>query len=478
MRAPVLIPLIVACALFMENLDQTIIATALPAIARDIGVNPIALKLGVTSYLLSQAVFTPASGWMADRFGARLVFRLAIGLFTVASFFCGTASSIGGIVLWRVVQGFGGAMMVPVGRLLVLRSVSRAEMVSALAWLTVPAVIGPILGPPVGGFITTYFHWRYIFWINIPIGIIGIILVTMYVPDVRAEGGAGRFDPIGFVLTGIGLAALVSGSTSLGLGVIPIWGGLLMAAVGAACLLLYVPHARRSTHPIMDLSLFRLPTFRSSMTGGSLFRIGMGASPFLLPLMFQFGFGLSPFHSGMLTLASAVGAMMMKLGTPPLLRIFGFRTILVGNSIVSALLVPIPALYTAATPEVLMVLGLFVGGFFRSLQFTTVGALSYAEVEASGMSAATSIASVAQPVCTSIGVSLGALALEASMNLRGGTVPVAGDFPAAFLLVGFVAVLSFFFFNALPRSAGADFAGHRGARPAAPAAVEERTKAA
>jgi EmrB/QacA subfamily drug resistance transporter len=459
MRAPLLIPLIVACALFMENLDQTIIATAMPAIARDIGASPIALKLGVTSYLLSQAVFTPASGWMADRFGARLVFRLAIALFTVSSFFCGTASSIGGMVAARVFQGFGGAMMVPVGRLVVLRSVSRAEMVSALAWLTIPAIIGPILGPPVGGFITTYFHWRYIFWINIPIGILGIALATRYVPDIKAETSA-RFDPIGFLLTGIGLATLVTGATSLGLGVIPLWAGLLMVVVGAACLVLYRAHASRIAYPIMDLSLFRLPTFRASMTGGSLFRVGMGASPFLLPLLFQFGFGLDPFHSGLLTFASAVGSMAMKFVAPPLLRLIGFRRILIWNAVLSAAMVTLPAFFTAITPEAIVILILLVSGFFRSLQFTSVTALSYAEVEPASMSAATSIASVGQPVATSIGVSIGALALEASMNSRGGTTLLTGDFVPAFLVVGIVTALSFFSFNALPRNAGSELTGH------------------
>jgi EmrB/QacA subfamily drug resistance transporter len=474
MRAPLLIPLIVACALFMENLDQTIIATALPSIARDIGASPIALKLGVTSYLLSQAVFTPASGWMADRFGARLVFRLAIGLFTVSSVFCGLAGSIGAIVVARVFQGFGGAMMVPVGRLLVLRSVSRAEMVSALAWLTIPAVVGPILGPPVGGFITTYFSWRYIFWINVPIGIIGILLATVFVPDIRAEG-AMRFDPIGFLLTGLGLATLVTGATSLGLGVIPLWAGLAMVAIGSLCLLLYRSHAARVANPIMDLSLFRLPTFRASMTGGSLFRIGMGASPFLLPLLFQFGFGLNPLHSGLLTFVSAVGAFAMKFAAPRLLRRIGFRRILIGNAVVSALLVMVPAVFTAATPEVIVILVLLVSGFFRSLQFTSVTALAYAEVEPAGMSAATSISSVGQPVATSIGVSIGAMALEASMTLRGGTIPVTADFAPAFVLVGVVAATSFFFFNALPRNAGSELTGHR--RPP-PAGLEKQSAAA
>ncbi len=461
MRGPLLIPLIVACALFMENLDSTIIATALPAIASDIGASPIHLKLGVTSYLLSLAVFTPASGWIADKYGARLVFRLAIALFTVGSVCCGLSTSLATLVAARVLQGMGGAMMVPVGRLIVLRSVSRAEMVSALAWLTIPGTIGPMLGPPVGGFITTFFQWRYIFWINVPIGALGILLATLYVPDVRAEISR-RFDPAGFLLTGIGLATLVTGATSLGLGVVPLWAGLLLAAGGVGCFWLYARHARRVEHPLIDLTLFRLASFRVSMTGGSLFRVGMGASPFLLPLLFQYGFGLTPFHSGLLTFVSAVGAMAMKFVAKPLLRRFGFRNTLMASAVLAGALVGVPALFTGSTPEAVILAVLFVSGFVRSLEFTSVGALAYAEVEPARISAATSIASVAQPVAQSVGVSIGAMALEASLAARGGSVLQTGDFAPAFLVVGAVGAMTALWFRALPSDAGAELSGHGG----------------
>lgn len=474
MRGPLLIPLIIACALFMENLDSTIIATALPAIARDIGADPIHLKLGVTSYLLSLAVFTPASGWIADKFGARLVFRLAIALFTLGSICCGLSNSLATLVAARVLQGLGGAMMVPVGRLIVLRSVSRAEMVSALAWLTIPGTIGPMLGPPVGGFITTFFHWRYIFWINVPIGALGIVLATLFIPDVRAETSH-RFDPVGLMLTGIGMATLVTGATSLGLGVMPLWVGSLLALSGASCLALYVRHARRVEHPLVDLTLFRLTSFRISMTGGSLFRIGMGASPFLLPLLFQYGFGLTPFHSGLLTFVSALGAMAMKFAAKPLLRRFGFRTTLTYTAVLAGGLASMPALFTGATPEVVILALLLAAGFVRSLEFTSVGALGYAEVEPQRISAATSIASVAQPLSQSIGVSIGAMVLEASLTWRGGDVLQTADFWPAFVIVGLISAATSLWFRTLPRDAGAELSGH-GGHSAAALTLRERER--
>ncbi|MEO8669493.1 MAG: MFS transporter, partial [Bauldia sp.] len=304
----ILLPLIVACALFMENLDSTVISTALPAIAADFGESPIHLKLALTSYLLSIAVFIPASGWLSDRYGARNIFALAIVIFTAGSIFCGLSGSIGEIVAARVVQGIGGAMMVPVGRLVILRSVSKAELVGSLAWLTVPALIGPVVGPPVGGFITTYFQWRWIFWINVPIGMLGVVLAVLYIPNLREEMRV-RFDVRGFLLSAFGLAGFMTGSTSLGLGLLPLPLVLSLLFGVALLLLAYIVHSRRVANPIIDLTLFALPTFRLSMMGALLFRLGIGATPFLLPLLLQIGFGMTPFQSGLITFASAVGAI-------------------------------------------------------------------------------------------------------------------------------------------------------------------------
>ncbi len=275
----ILVPLIVACALFMENLDATVLSTALPAISRDLHQSPIQLKLALTSYLLTLAVFIPASGWVADRFGTRIIFRLAILIFALGSALCGFADSIGTLVVARAFQGIGGAMMVPVGRLVILRTIPRSELVGALAWLTMPALLGPVLGPPVGGFITTYFHWRWIFWINLPIAALGMVLSTLFIPNVRET--VSRFDYLGFVLSGIGLAGLVSASAALDASAIPPWIVACLFALGSISVVLYVFHARRTEAPILDLRLLKFPTFRAGIVGGSLFRIGVGAMPLL-----------------------------------------------------------------------------------------------------------------------------------------------------------------------------------------------------
>jgi EmrB/QacA subfamily drug resistance transporter len=454
----------------MENLDSTVLSTALPAIARDFGESPIHLKLALTSYLLSIAVFIPASGWLADRFGARAIFRLAILLFVSGSVMCGLSSSIGEIVVARIIQGIGGAMMVPVGRLVILRSVSKAELVGSLAWLTVPALVGPVVGPPVGGFITTYFQWRWIFWINVPVGVLGLILATLFIPDVRGETRV-RFDSIGFVLSGLGLAFFMSGSTSLGLNLLP-WPLVLSLVFGGAALLAaYVVHAGRTPAPIVDLTLLKIPTFRLSMIGALLFRLGVGATPFLLPLLLQVGFGMSPFQSGLITFASAVGAMAMKFVAPPLLRRHGFRTILVLNALVAAAFVAMPAAFTPATPVGLMTGLLLISGFFRSLQFTSVNALNYADVPQARMSRATTFASVAQQLSLSIGISLGAIMLD--LVSRGGEL-TASSFRPAFLIVGFLSAVSAIPFFLLARDAGDEMSGRRVLAPDPVTVMRER----
>ena len=467
----ILLPLIVACALFMENLDSTVIATALPAIAEDFGASPIHLKLALTSYLLAIAVFLPASGWLADRYGARVIFRLAIVLFTTGSILCGFSESIGSIVFARVVQGIGGAMMVPVGRLVILKSVPKHELVGSLAWLTVPALIGPVIGPPVGGFITTYFHWRWIFWINIPVGVLGLILATLYIPDLRGETRV-RFDAKGFVLSALGLAAFMTGSTSLGLGLLPVWLTLGLFFGGALLLFIYVLHSRRAAAPILDLSLFRIPTFAMSMWGGTLFRIGVGATPFLLPLLLQVGFGLSPFKSGTITFAAAVGAIAMKFAAPPILKRYGFRSVLVWNAVIASAFVALPASFTPATPLLLIIVLLLIGGFFRSLQFTSINALSYADISPERMSRATTLSSVAQQLSLSLGISIGAITLELTTHLTGGAIKASSFWPA-FLVVGALTVLSVFPFIFLARDAG-DLMSGRQPAPDPVTAMRER----
>lgn len=471
--ARILVPLIVACALFMENLDSTVLATALPEIAREFDESPIDLKLALTSYLLSLAVFIPVSGWLADRLGARLVFRAAIAVFALGSAAAGFSSSMPEIIAARIVQGMGGAMMVPVGRLVILRTVPKSELVGSLAWLTIPALIGPVLGPPVGGFITTYFSWRWIFWINLPIAALGIVLATLFIPDVRAEERT-PFDTKGFFLSGFGLASVVSGSTALGLDALPYWAAFAMLGAGAGALFLYARHAETAEHPILDLKLFRIATFRASILGGSLFRVGIGAAPFLLPLMLQIGFGLTAFQSGMLTFASALGALVMKFTAKPILKRFGFRAVMVSNALVAAAMISLPALFTPATPAALMLAALLVGGFFRSLQFTAVNALGYADIDQARMSGATSLASVAQQISLSVGVSVAALVLESILAARGGTTLQAGDFPVAFAIIGLISATSVFIFARMKPDAGQEVSGHVSPRPDPVTAARER----
>ncbi|MFD1703541.1 DHA2 family efflux MFS transporter permease subunit [Methylopila henanensis] len=469
----ILVPLIVACALFMENLDSTVLATSLPAIARELNEDPIDLKLALTSYLLSLAVFIPVSGWLADRLGSRLVFRAAIAVFALGSMLAGLSSSMAEIVGARIVQGMGGAMMVPVGRLVILRTVPKSELVGALAWLTIPALIGPVLGPPLGGFITTYFSWRWIFWINLPIAALGLVLATLYIPDVRAEERT-PFDSVGFVLSGFGLAAFVTGSTTLGLDVLPKPVVIAILVAGAASLTAYWFHARRVEHPILDLTLFRIPTFRVAILGGSLFRIGIGAAPFLLPLLLQLGFGLTAFQSGMLTFASALGALVMKFAAKPILQRFGFRATLAINAVVAAGFMTMPALFTPATPTLVMLAALLVGGFFRSLEFTAVNALGYADIPQERMSRATSLTSVAQQVSLSVGVSVAATILETVLALRGGTELIAADFPPAFVAIGLISAAAVLVFARLAPEAGDEVSGHRPPAPDPVTAARDR----
>ena len=453
-------PLVVATALFMENLDSTVISTSLPAIAADLQEDPVALKLALTAYLLSLAIFIPASGWMADRFGARKVFRGAILVFAMGSILCGLSSSLPQFVGARMIQGMGGAMMTPVGRLVLLRSIPRSEIVRALAWLTVPALIGPVIGPPLGGFITTYFHWRWIFWINIPISVLGVVLATIFIPNVREEHSP-PLDVPGFLLIGLGLSCLIFGFSAAGRGVIAAPLDAALIGLGAACMAGYVRHALRAPHPIIDITLLKLATFRASVAGGFLFRIGIGATPFLLPLLFQMAFGLSPFQSGLLTFVSTFGAMLMKPTAGPILKAFGFRNVLVFNALLSTCFFLANTLFEASTPHSIIIAVLLAGGFFRSLEFTAINAVAYAEVDDRRMSHATSLAAVSQQLSLSVGVTLGAGALEFARAGHAGPALQTSDFAPAFLIVGLVSVSSVFFFARLSPDAGAEISGRR-----------------
>jgi EmrB/QacA subfamily drug resistance transporter len=457
-RPRYVVPLIVACGLFMENMDATVIATALPAIARSFGENPLRLSLAITTYLLSLGVFLPLSGWLADRFGARSVFASAIGVFTTGSIACALSGSLEQLVLARALQGVGGAMMVPVGRLVVLRTTPKAELVAAMAYLTVPALIGPVIGPPLGGFIAEFYSWHWIFLINIPIGVLGLGLTFLFIPNTR-EPARDRLDLRGFALAGTGLAASMLGFENLGRGVLR--GDVVAALIvgGSALLILFAHHARRVAVPILDLKLLRLPTFRASVLGGFAFRAGIGAIPFLLPLLLQAGFGFTPFASGLTTCAAAAGAMLMKLTAPQILRRYGFRRVLIANTVVCALFMAFYGLFRPATPHALMLATLLVGGFFRSLQFTSLNSLAYAEVAAPVMSRATTLASVGQQLSLTFGVGLGALVLHFTLAIAGRDTLGPESFWPAFVVIAAVSLIALVFFLPLPRDAGSEISG-------------------
>ena len=354
----------------------------------------------------------------------------------------------------RIVQGIGGAMMTPVGRLVLVRSIDKHKLVDAMAWLTMPALVGPIMGPPIGGFITTYASWHWIFLINVPIGVIGIFLATRYIEDVRAEL-LDRFDLVGMLLAGAGVAGLAFGLSVAGLGFVPpIWSPP-SSRPAAIFLTAYAYHARHTANPVLDLTLVRIPTFRANVIGGSLFRLGIGALSFLLPLMLQLGFDYTPLQSGLVTFTAAVGAFAMKGFAARIIRRFGFKRILIINGLLASAFTMACALFTPSTPFFAMVAVLLVGGFFRSLQFTATNTIAYADVDARRMSSATPLVSVAQQLSIAAGVAVGALCVELALQAQGGGTITAEDFRPAFLVIGTIAASSAILFWTLPADAGA-----------------------
>jgi EmrB/QacA subfamily drug resistance transporter len=455
-----IVPLIVATALFMENMDSTVIATSLPAIARALGTNPLALKLAVTSYLLSLAICIPASGWTADRLGARNVFRAAIAVFVLGSIGCAASRSLEQFVFARIVQGMGGAMMTPVGRLIMVRSIDKKLLVNAMSLVTMPALIGPICGPPLGGFITTYFSWHWIFLINVPIGLVGIVMASRYIANVRVEHHD-PFDFVGFVLSGLAIAGLAFGLSAMGLEFLPTGVVAALLCVGAIAAVAYVIHAKHSPAPILDLSLLRLPTFRASIFGGFLFRLGIGALPFLLPLLLQIGFDLTPFQSGLITFTTALGSMFMKAAVASVLNRFGYRNVLLYNALISSVFLAACATFVPGMPFAVMIAILLSGGFFRSLQFTSINTIAYAEIEPPKMSRATAMVAVAQQLALSTGVAVGALVVEITLRLKGSPAMGASDFPPAFLAVSLLSASAALIFYRLAPDAGAELSGRR-----------------
>jgi EmrB/QacA subfamily drug resistance transporter len=453
-----LVPIIIGSALFMQTFDATVIANALPAMAVALDADPLRLNLAISGYLLSTAVFLPVSSWAADRFGARSVFAAAIVLFALSSALCGMSRTLAELIVARVLQGAAGAMLAPVGRLVLLKTVPKAQLIRAMATLTMPALLGPVIGPVLGGAIVTYSSWRWIFYINIPIGVIGVGLVLAFVPNIR-EQVAARLDVRGFLLTGAGLGGLMFALENVGRDMLSAGWLAGLTAASVICLLAYVGHSRRTVDPAVDLSLFRIPTFTASLVGGLFARLVVGASPFLLALLLQIGFGLSALEAGAMTFTSAAGALFMKVSAPPIIRAFGFRRVLVANTVITSAILMTYPLFNAVTPHALLILVLFSGGFFRSLQFTSLQALAFADVPQAKMSRASSLTSMGQQLSQAIGVAVAAVTLHVTLRLNGSAGLSAGSVGPAFVVIGVLSLFSLWFFLRLPRDAAAEVSG-------------------
>jgi EmrB/QacA subfamily drug resistance transporter len=463
---PRVVSLIVASAMFMEQLDGTVLATALPTMARSFDADPLHMNIALTSYLLTLAMFIPASGRLADRFGSRTVFRGAIALFTLGSIACAQAPSLGLLVLARMLQGTGGALMSPVGRLVLLRVVSKAELVRAMAWLMIPATIGPILGPPVGGFIVTYLSWHWIFYINVPIGLAGIVACSLYIEEMR-EPSPDHFDVLGLALSGTALACLLFGIEMVTRGV-GAWIGLGLIAAGGAAGALYAWHAKHCAQPVLDFRIMRIATFRLSVICGSFSRISAGAQPFLLPMMLQLGFGMSAAQSGLITFSSSIGSLLMRVAAPVLLRRLGFRNVLIWVGMIAVLLVAGIAAIRPAWPQPLIYALLVTSGFFQSLQFMAYNTIAYADVPRPRMSVATSFYTTFQQMSLTLGIAVSAAALAASLAIRGHAEPLLGDFSLAFLVVAGISALAPLISLQFDRTAGAELSGQAAAAPGSP----------
>jgi len=439
----------------MEMLDATILSTALPTIAKDLAVSPVTLSLAITAYVLSLAIFIPISGWIADKFGARRVFISAIGVFLIGSIYCGLSDSLLHLVSGRVFQGMGGAMMTPVARLIVLRSVPKGQLIDAMAWMVVPALIGPVLGPPLGGLIVDTLDWRWVFWINLPVGLIGMYLAYRFVPDIEKRD-PGPFDIGGFLLLSIGLVSLIAGLESVGRSLVPPYDVILLLGVGFLLVALYVRRALKQARPVVDVRLMSLPTFRASVVGGLFFRIGVGAMPFLLPLSLQLAYGYSALDSGLVTFGAALGAIIMKPYAGPILGRFGFRNVLVFNGLISAALIGVLGLPDpAAAGPWLIVAFLVIGGLSRSLQFTAMNAIAYAEIDEARMSKSTSFSAMTMQLSFAVGIAIASGLLHL---LTEAETPLRSEFVTAFIVIGGLMAISALVFATLPGNAGADMA--------------------
>lgn len=461
---PRLIALIVASAFFMQALDSAIISTSLPQMAESFHVQPLDLSIGITIYLLSVAAFVPLSGWVADRFGGRNVFSLAIVIFTLASLACGLSESLLQFALARAVQGLGGALMVPVGRIVVLRNTEKSELLPVITLITWPAMIAPVVGPALGGFLTTYATWRWNFLLNIPLGIAGLALVYTFIPNYR-EASRTRLDIKGFALSSTALVCLLYGLESFAHAREDWLTPTALTASGTMIGTLAVRHFRRTAHPLLDLSPLDVQTFAvPTLKVGMFSRIGISATPFLLPLMFQVGFGLSAWASGMLILAYFGGNLGMKSVTTPTLRRFGFRSVLFVNGVAAALAILACAFLSADSPKPVIIAVLLVAGLTRSMQFTSLNTLAFADISAAQRSSSSTLSSMLLQISMVLGVAMAAFILNASEMIRGTRTMGMTDFRAAFAVVGIISLLASWMYLMLSPDAGSEVSGHMSGR--------------
>jgi EmrB/QacA subfamily drug resistance transporter len=457
-----MLPWLVAVAFFMESLDTTILNTALPAIATALHAVPLSMKSVLTSYTLSLAVFIPVSGWVADRFGTRVVFSSAIGIFTLGSLLCGLSSNLHVLVACRILQGCGGAMMVPVGRLTMVHTFAKSELVRAMSFVAIPALIGPMIGPLAGGLIVGFLHWRMTFFVNVPIGLLGLFLVYRHLPDYRAAK-TDKLDWVGMILFGSGVAILsyvleVFGEHTLGPAPIS-----ALLAVATALLLAYVRHAMRAPHPLLRLGLFRIRTLRVAVSGSFVTRLGVGGMPFLLPLLYQVGLGYSPIQSGLLILPQSIAAISLKMTIPLILTRFGYRRVLLTNTALLGLLILLFATVGPHTSPATICVQALAFGFLSSTQFTSMNTLVYADIDEADASMASTIASTMQQMSMSFGVAAASLTTAVFIPDRFHSDPpqMIHGIHLAFLVLGSLTVLSAGVFHELHREDGDSVSRHK-----------------
>ena len=469
-KASMAIPLVVACAMFMTNIDGTVVTTALPDMAIALETTPAHLSVAITAYMLSLAVFIPASGWIADRIGSRTVFGGAILVFTLTSVWCGFAQGVIELTVARVLQGIGGAMMVPVGRLVVMRSLPKSEFVRANAYITVPAFVGPIVGPPLGGFITTYLDWRWVFFINVPIGLLGIALVAWLIKNHKGPERQ-PLDHWGFIFTGGAFGCLMYFLEAVGRQGEDWTIIAVFAALTLILGVLAVRHAWRHPAPMLDLKLLLIPTLRVTVDGGCIYRISAGCLAILIPIFLQVGLGMTAFQSGVITLATAIGSVTAKSTIQLMLRRWGFRKLLIRNGFLCVVGAVACCFFTEATPPVVMFLVLLIGGLFRSIQFTTLTALAYADVPPARMAGATSLNTMTQQLTYGFGIAIGAIMMQAALLFRGAPPEALNAMDLRYALLGAAgfALASVPFFLGLTPDAGAELSQHQidGKKPSA-----------